>query len=394
MENATEIKQLGYRILLLYRTFGPSVNLCGYLQLKNLSERGIIQFRHKRILEVSKSDLNWAELVAFVRGDALLDEWMAKICHDSGKQVLYILDDDLLNVPLHLSSGPYYAQQSVKAHIRNMMTYSDYFASPSNVLLERYGTMFSKAFPIIEPTAFQLQEKNSWDDGRVHIGFAGSADRGYDIDTILAEALREIKKKYSDSIEIEFFGTATQIAKDLHCVTYPYTESYEKYQMQMAQLNWDIGLAPMPDSPFHACKHYNKLVEYCGFGIAGIYSNVVPYRGAIEDGVTGLLCNNTAEEWVAALSKLIENPKLRKQISDNCLQKARTDFSIVEAANQMAQCLSQLEIGNEKDISIGFLGWAKVRGFCSWYAEKLKKYGWRTPFIAISKVFRIIKGDV
>lgn len=394
MENTAEIKKLGYRILLLYRTFGPSVNLCGYLQLKNLAERGIIRFRHKRILEVNKSDLNWAELVAFVRGDALLDEWMAKICHDAGKQVLYILDDDLLHVPLHLSSGPYYAQQSVKDHIRNMMTYSDYFASPSNVLLERYGNMFAKAFPIIEPAAFQLEEKHSWEDGRVHIGFAGSADRGYDIDTILSEALCEIKKRYADRVEIEFFGTATQTAKDLDCITYPYTESYEKYQMQMVQLNWDIGLAPMPDSPFHACKHYNKLVEYCGFGIAGIYSNVVPYRGAIEHGVTGLLCNNTAEEWIAGLSELIENPMLRKKIADNCLQKAKTDFSIMEAANQMALYLSQLEINNEKDTSIGFLGWAKVRGFCSWYAEKLKKYGWRTPFIAICKVFRRIKGDV
>ena len=173
MENTAEIKKLGYRILLLYRTFGPSVNLCGYLQLQNLAERGIIQFRHKRILEASKSDLNWAKLVVFVRGDALLDEWMAKICHDSGKQVLYILDDDLLNVPLHLTSGPYYAQQSVKDHIRNMMAYIDYFASPSNVLLERYGDMFAKVFPIIEPAAFQLHEKKTWDDGRIHIGFAG-----------------------------------------------------------------------------------------------------------------------------------------------------------------------------------------------------------------------------
>lgn len=394
MENATGIKQSGYRILLLYRTFGPSVNLCGYLQLKNLSERGIIQFRHKRILEVSKSDLNWAELVAFVRGDALLDERMAKVCHDAGKQVLYILDDDLLQVPLHLSSGPYYAQKSVKTHIRNMMTYSDFLASPSSVLLERYGKLFAKAFPIIEPTALRLQEKKPWDDGRIRIGFAGSADRGYDIDTILGKALCEIKRKYADTIEIEFFGTTTQIAADLHCRTYPYTESYEKYQMQMVQLNWDIGLAPMPDSPFHACKHYNKLVEYCGFGIAGVYSDVVPYHGAIEHGVTGLLCDNTAEAWIAALSELIENTRLRRQISSNCLQKARTDFSIVKAADQMADHLQSMIIKEASYCPISFLGWIKLQGLVSWYGEKFKKYGIRTPFVALMKIWHRIKGDV
>ena len=74
MENISERK---LKVLLLYRTFGPSVNLCGYIQLKWLADHGRVEFRDKRIMDVKKRDLEWCEIAVFVRGDALLDEWMA-----------------------------------------------------------------------------------------------------------------------------------------------------------------------------------------------------------------------------------------------------------------------------------------------------------------------------
>ena len=153
MENIPERK---LKVLLLYRTFGPSVNLCGYLQLKWMAERHMIEFRDKRIMDIQKQDLQWCEVAVFVRGDALLDEWMAKACHKAGKTVVYILDDDLLNVPITMGSGPYYAQESVKRHIRRMMEYSDYFMSPSKALLEKYGGLFKDSFLLHEPSAYCL----------------------------------------------------------------------------------------------------------------------------------------------------------------------------------------------------------------------------------------------
>lgn len=158
MENIPERK---LKVLLLYRTFGPSVNLCGYIQLKWLADHGRVEFRDKRIMDVKKRDLEWCEIAVFVRGDALLDEWMAKVCHKAGKTVVYILDDDLLNVPITMGSGPYYAQKSVKHHIRRMMEYSDYFMSPSKVLLQKYGKLFKNSFLLYEPAAISIQEKKA-----------------------------------------------------------------------------------------------------------------------------------------------------------------------------------------------------------------------------------------
>ena len=246
------------------------MNLCAFLQLQYLAETGAIAFRHSRILQVGKGDLDWADTVVFVRGDGLLDEWMARAAHRAGKYLIYITDDDLLHVPMDLGSGPYYAQKSVQRHIRRVMEYSDCFASPSRRLLNKYGA--GHTFSIVEPAACCIGEKRPQGDGVVRIGFAGSSDRGRDVDGILSEALTEIVARYGDRVSLAFFGVRTRTADALGCRTYPYTESYGSYQAAMERLNWDIGLAPMPETEFHACKHCNKLVEYCGFGIAGVYS--------------------------------------------------------------------------------------------------------------------------
>lgn len=381
------------KILLLYRTFDPSVHLCGYAQFHWLAEQGKCEFRHECIKNVQTSDLNWAEIVAFVRGDALLDEKIAALCHQAGKMVLYILDDDLLNVPAHLGSGPYYKQKSVKRHINRMMQYSDVLVSPSSKLLSQYGGLFQYTFSIIEPSMFCWNQKPAHTDGRIHIGFAGSFDRSGDIDLILSETLVRIKERYKDRIVIEFFGVHPKLINQLSCTVYPYQDSYESYQKMMQKLNWDIGLAPMPDTEFHSCKHFNKLVEYAGFGICGVYSDVSPYRDAVKDQYNGLLCINSTDAWVNALTRLIEDSELRQSISNNCLQQARTVFSIPVAAEKFAAELVQLPADScAKEIHTSLIV-VKAVGLISWYFEKFKKYGWRTPVVAVKKIIRILGRD-
>lgn len=381
--------------MLLYRTIGPSVNLCGYIQLERLEQENAIEFRHRRILDVQKKDIEWAEVVIFVRGDGLLDELMAETCRKAGKYILFILDDDLLNVPKELKSGSYYAQKSVKRHICRIMKYADCLASPSERLLEKYGGMYRYSFRIIEPSAFQISEKKEWEDGKIHIGFAGAADRGSDVDSIALEALKTIMARYGSRICLELFGPETGTARQLGCKTYPYMETYKDYQRRMAELNWSIGLAPMPDSEFHSCKHYNKLVEYCGFGIVGVYSNVPPYAGAVEQRVTGLLCENTADGWADALTQLIEDDDLRRNMAANCLERARTMFSVETAAMELKRELDKLPTAansGTSDIKVN-LTWIKVKGLVSWYFEKCRKFGWKTPVVAVKKIASLAKKE-
>lgn len=362
------------RALLLYKALFPSVRLCGLMQLEQLSKEGKLAFRHKRLRRVTKADLSWANLIVLIRGDSLMDERVVEMCRQAGKHVLYVLDDDLLNVPEDMDSGAYYARDSVRRHIQNILEYSDCFASPSSVLLEKYRKDGHHTFLLAEPAAYRLEEKPSRGDGTVHIGFSGSFDRGGDVDRILMEALSVIQERYGDKVRLEFFGARTKTAEVLNCRTYPYTQSYEEYQATMARLNWDIGLAPMPETAFHACKYYNKLVEYCGFGIVGVYSDLPPYRGAVEHGVTGLLCENTTGAWVEAISRLVEEEDLRKTMARNCLERAQGVFSVEFAAAQLEEGLTGMEFQTEMRKVRGHLWWVKLLDVLERGLNKLKAF--------------------
>lgn len=386
---------MALRVLLLYKVMIPSVVLCGYLQLKRLSERGDVEFKHSSVDVLKEDDLNWANIVLLVRGDSPLEVWIARQCRKTGRYVIYVLDDDLLHMPPQLSSSNFYNSETVQASIHKLLELADCFAAPSLRLLEKYGVGVEKTLQVVEPSAFVMEEKHHRGEEVIYIGFAGSADRGGDIDRLLAGALCQIKEKYGQRVCIELFGPQTETARKVGAKTYPYLNSYQAYQEMMSQLSWDIGLAPMPCSEFHRCKHYNKLVEYCGFGIAGVYSREEPYLGMVEDGVNGLLCKNTTQAWVEAVSRLIEDTALRQSISATCLEQAKDRFSVEQAANAFGDFFaSWAAAGREEEQGA-------VRGLAVWRCRKkfayccrrIREYRWRAPAVILRKMAKKLKKE-
>ena len=110
----------------------------------------------------------------------------------------------------------------------------------------------------------------------------------------------------------------------------------------MQQLHWDIGLAPMPDSEFHRGKHYNKFTEYAACGIVGVYSDLLPYRGAVEHEVSGMLCHNDSDSFYIAISRLIDEPALLAQMKKNVTALADTRFSLAQVTQDLQRELSDI----------------------------------------------------
>lgn len=83
-------------------------------------------------------------------------------------------------------------------------------------------------------------------------------------------------------------------------------------------LKWlcaDIGIAPLVDNEFNACKSNVKYLSYAMADIPGLYQDLDPYS-CVKDTVTGMKAR-TQEEWYAALNCLIDNPDLRASIAEN-----------------------------------------------------------------------------
>lgn len=364
-------------VLITSTTFIPSVLLCGHTQLEYLEKQGKLNYKFVISHFTNKKNIEWADIIVFLRSDSDIDAYVSKIAKKAGKKLIYVLDDDILNVPNYLSSAPYYLLPSTNKNIRTIMSNCDTFLTPSPVLLEKYGKNFKYKFLISEPSLNRINKKPEND--KVKIGFAGSIDRAQDLNEILEGAITEIVNKYGDSIDIEFMGAKPDFVDKLNLKHLPYQDGYDAYTAYMAKCNWDIGLAPMPNTPFHRCKYFNKYVEYASFGIAGIYSNLEPYTYGIRHNDNGLLANNTTKDWVDAISKLIEDTKLRKQISNVCLKEANEIYALDILADDYLNKITYEYVKSSKDVHVPSLAFAKFIIFFKRVFRKVKEQGLNFP---------------
>lgn len=328
-------------VLLFYQEMIPSVRLCGHSQMEALERMGRIAYRHRPLSQLTQEDLSWSDIVLLGRMDDSFSCDVARWLRRQGRYVIYILDDDLLNIPEGITSAGHYWQPSVRKNILRMIGMSYAVLSPSPLLLEKYATDGRTGLLTREPTVAPTPYKPHDAAAPVKIGFAGSVDRAADVKGLLGEALTEIKRLYGDRVEIEFFGFKSPLPEALNAKARPYCSSYDDYRAALNEAGWDIGLAPMPDTPFHACKHYNKFVEYAAAGVVGVYSDVEPYAQLKRDIGLGVFCENRTEAWVEAIRGLIDDRErlesLRRQVCECAVTTVSEETVALTLAERMAE---------------------------------------------------------
>lgn len=168
--------------------------------------------------------------------------------------------------------------------------------------------------------AYQRRAQNPGERGAARIGYLGTATHRPDFAAI-APALREVLRAYP-RVELIAFGVPlpAELA-DLPNARFQQPtrharQSYSEYAREAAELNLDIGIAPLIDSEFNRCKSLIKHLEYGALGLVGVYSDVDPYHSGVRHGETGFLAASLAD-WQAILTTLIESPDERVRVRDN-----------------------------------------------------------------------------
>jgi glycosyltransferase involved in cell wall biosynthesis len=109
----------------------------------------------------------------------------------------------------------------------------------------------------------------------------------------------------------------------------------EKTEIEdLLQIN--IGLMPLDPDPWCEGKCGFKLIQYLSLGIPAVASPVGVNKIIIEEGVNGFLCT-THEEWVKALSVLIENKEMRTGMGKKGRAKIEKEYSVVSQAEKFIE---------------------------------------------------------
>ncbi|RAW10902.1 hypothetical protein DC345_26520 [Paenibacillus taichungensis] len=321
----------------------PSAKV-GIVEIMNyLQHEQFINFQFYLTAQLTKEILAEADIIISIRSADSYELDIIKECKRLGKLVIYYLDDDLLNIPLDATSKDYFNTEMVRKNIITIINNSDFLLTNNIHIKRKYESFVNKRAVIIDAPALLIKEvaieKHSENEREcIKIGFSGGIDHKTNIEKFLKRPLNDLKAKYKDGISFEFMGAEP----DLGALNYkfiPYKTNYEEYIQEMKNIHWDIGIAILPASDFHASKYFNKYLEYGAIGAAGIYSDVEPYRFVVKNEINGLLVENTEDGWFHGLSYLIDNTVLRRTIAINSRLHLEEKFSVSKIASD---CIGEL----------------------------------------------------
>lgn len=95
---------------------------------------------------------------------------------------------------------------------------------------------------------------------------------------------------------------------------------------------FDISIATVRNDVFNSGKSELKVLEAGIWGVPSVCSYVAPYKRFAKnsDGGCLLVYENDVNEWVKTLTKLIDEPELRKNLAEKTQKAIQTTYNIKE----------------------------------------------------------------
>jgi glycosyltransferase involved in cell wall biosynthesis len=166
------------------------------------------------------------------------------------------------------------------------------------------------------------------------IGLVAAGEHEGDLKKMrMGEILHEVLRRH-DGVRVVSIGADLKIRDH----RYRHVRIVPVEQLVAAEREFDIGLAPLLDTPFNRARSNVKLKEYAAAGAMWLASPLGPYVGMGEE-QGGLLVPEG--EWLDALSAIIEDGERRRELARRARawaerQTARRGADLWQAAYRTA----------------------------------------------------------
>jgi glycosyltransferase involved in cell wall biosynthesis len=208
-----------------------------------------------------------------------------------------------------------------------------------NAVLAEHARKLNGAVSVM-PTVVDLERyvfsPKRPDHAPVTIGWYGSNTTSPYL-SALEPALRKVAEANPGRVRFRFFG-------DPSCrLALPYSASLPfRLDSEIDDLRQiDIGLMPMPDSPWTRGKCAFKAIQYMATGAAAIVSPVGMATELVQDGVNGLYARNTAE-WYDRMQQLNDDVALRRKLVLEGRRTIERGYSVQLWAPRLLQLLENV----------------------------------------------------
>ncbi len=165
------------------------------------------------------------------------------------------------------------------------------------------------------------------------IGWIGSPATSHYVDE-LAVPLAKVQRRTGARVRLIGVARAELPGVDVELVDWQ--ETLESDQLG----SFDIGIMPLPDSPWERGKCGYKLIQYMACALPVVASPVGASTEIVQSERTGLLASS-ALDWERALERLIGDADLRVRMGDEGRARVDAHYSLRVQAPRLVQILSE-----------------------------------------------------
>lgn len=282
--------------------------------------RGFVK-RCTLLVSASKFDFIFIHREASPLGPPFFEWWIARVLQ---KKIIYDFDDAIWMTD-QVNESTIAKMIRWRGKIRSICTWS-YKVSCGNEYLGAFARHYN-ATVVYNPTTIDTvnlhnPEKNKLiPKNKLTIGWTGSHSTLKYLKTI-EPTLTALEQKYP---QIEILVIANQQPclnlKSLRFLPW----KIETESEDLAKI--DIGVMPLPNDEWTKGKCGFKALQYMAMGIPTVASAVGVNATIVDHGVNGFL-STTPQDWIELLSRLIEDPTLRKKMGEAGRKKVITNYSV------------------------------------------------------------------
>lgn len=289
--------------------------------------------------EFNESSIKFADIIILFRCVSSIKH-LLQVIKDENKCLIYMMDDDLLNIyelsdkfsdfapgkPSHQIILENMHQASLVVTYSKASQKSVMPINHRNIVLEtNIASRWLKNAR--QKCAMAYEQKN--EATIIKMGFTGGSEARKEEFAFLWPVIVQLSHKMKEKIEIHFWGFKPENTFEL---VSPYFHkefmfNYDEYLRGLVEQKMDIMIAPLFDEKIaKKAKCPIKFLEITAAGAIGVYSDVEPYS-IIEHEVTGFKCINTQETWLNMLIKVLQMSfEQKNQILSNALNLVEKNF--------------------------------------------------------------------
>lgn len=271
----------------------------------NYSSKARIALHSRKVRKQDVARLQRFDLVVVYR-EALLTRstFFEQAVHAAGIPLIVDFDDAIWIRDMHRSNR-WLSGLKDPNKLRKLLGWTT-AATAGNAYLADFARQFTNTVHVVPSTVDTdvITPTPKSGEGPLVIGWMGSPTTLAHLEDIYP-ALTALQAKWGDRIAFEFVGAEAGEPAPPRTTFLPWSASEENALLG----RFDLGLMPLPETPWAAGKCGMKLLLYMAAGLpvvaspVGINTQLVPGHGLLA---------NTAQEWVAALDTLLQQAETRR----------------------------------------------------------------------------------